>query len=155
MDREAWWATDHGIAQSRTRLSDFTYLLKKSENMLYLCACSVAQSYLILCDPIDCTLSNCSVHGILQARTLEWIAISSFTGSSLPLPAFLHWQADSLPLSHLGSPVLYLLMLKAKWKLNNVKKHQITVNEIGSHWHKKKFCFGNVLIWIYLQTRMF
>ena len=114
MDREAWWATDHGIAQSRTRLSDFTYLLKKSENMLYLCACSVAQSYLILCDPIDCTLSKCSVHGILQARTLEWIAISSFTGSSLPLPAFLHWQADSLPLSHLGSPVLYLLMLKAK-----------------------------------------
>ena len=27
MDREAWWATDHGVAKSRTRLSDFTFFL--------------------------------------------------------------------------------------------------------------------------------
>ena len=27
MDREAWWATVHGIAKSRTRLSDFTFTL--------------------------------------------------------------------------------------------------------------------------------
>ena len=27
MDREAWWATVHGVTKSRTRLSDFTYLL--------------------------------------------------------------------------------------------------------------------------------
>ena len=27
MDREAWWATVHGVAKSQTRLSDFTYLL--------------------------------------------------------------------------------------------------------------------------------
>ena len=26
MDREVWWATVHGVAKSRTRLSDFTYL---------------------------------------------------------------------------------------------------------------------------------
>ena len=30
----------------------------------------------ILCDPMDCSLPGVSVHGILQARTLEWIAIS-------------------------------------------------------------------------------
>ena len=33
----------------------------------------VAQSYLILCDPLDCSLPNCFVHGILQARKLEWV----------------------------------------------------------------------------------
>ena len=37
-----------------------------------------------LCDPIDCSLPGSSVHGILQARTLEWVAISSSRGSSQP-----------------------------------------------------------------------
>ena len=31
---------------------------------------------LTLCDPMDCSLPGFSVHGILQARTLEWVAIS-------------------------------------------------------------------------------
>ena len=35
------------------------------------------QSYLTLCDPMDCSSPGSSVHGILQARILEWIAISS------------------------------------------------------------------------------
>ena len=34
----------------------------------------VAQSCLTLCDPIDCSLPVSSVHGILQARKLEWVA---------------------------------------------------------------------------------
>ena len=38
----------------------------------------VAQSYLILCDPMDCSLPGSSVCGILQARILEWVAIPSF-----------------------------------------------------------------------------
>ena len=40
------------------------------------CACIVAQAYPILCDPIDGSRPGSSVHGILKARTLEWIAIS-------------------------------------------------------------------------------
>ena len=36
----------------------------------------VAQSCLTLCDPIDCSPPDSSVHGILQARILEWVAIS-------------------------------------------------------------------------------
>ena len=36
---------------------------------------------LTLCDPMDCSPLGFSVHGILQARTLEWVAISSFRGS--------------------------------------------------------------------------
>ena len=34
------------------------------------------QSCLTLCDPVDCSLPGFSIHGILQARTLEWVAIS-------------------------------------------------------------------------------
>ena len=41
-----------------------------------LCVCSVAQLCLTLCDPMDCSPPGSSVHGILQARTLEWVAIS-------------------------------------------------------------------------------
>ena len=36
----------------------------------------VAQLCLTLCDPIDCSLPGFSVHGIFQARILEWVAIS-------------------------------------------------------------------------------
>ena len=36
----------------------------------------VTQSCLTLCDPMDCSLPGSSVHGILQARILEWVAVS-------------------------------------------------------------------------------
>ena len=42
------------------------------------------QSCLPLCDPADCSLADCSVHGILQARILEWAATPSSRGSSRP-----------------------------------------------------------------------
>ena len=38
----------------------------------------VAQSCPTLCDPVDCSPPGSSVHGILQARILEWVAISFF-----------------------------------------------------------------------------
>ena len=38
--------------------------------------CEVAQSYLTLSDPMDCILPGSSVHGIFQARVLEWGAIA-------------------------------------------------------------------------------
>ena len=37
-----------------------------------------------LCDPMDCSLPGSSLHGILQARVLEWVAISFSRGSSRP-----------------------------------------------------------------------
>ena len=36
----------------------------------------VTQSCPTLCDPMDCNLPGSSIHGILQARILEWVAIS-------------------------------------------------------------------------------
>ena len=48
------------------------------------CMCLVTQSCLTLCNPLDCSPPGSSVHGIFQARTLEWVAISSARGSSWP-----------------------------------------------------------------------
>ena len=39
------------------------------------CVCLVTQLYLSLCDLMDCSLPSSSVHGILQARILEWVTI--------------------------------------------------------------------------------
>ena len=44
----------------------------------------VVQSCLTLSDPMDCSPPGSSVHGILQARVLEWVAISFSRGSSQP-----------------------------------------------------------------------
>ena len=44
----------------------------------------VARSCLTLCDPVDCSLPGSSLHGVLQARILEWVAISFSRGSSPP-----------------------------------------------------------------------
>ena len=66
------------------------------------CVC-VAQSCLILCDPMKYSPPCSSVHGILQARILEWVAIPFSRGSSWPgSPAL---KADFFfPLSHHGIP---------------------------------------------------
>ena len=44
--------------------------------------CSVTQSCWTLCDPLDHSLPGSSVHRILQAKILEWVAISTSRGSS-------------------------------------------------------------------------
>ena len=59
----------------------------------------VTQSCLTLCDPMDCRLPGSSVCGILQARVLEWVAVSS--PGDLPNPGIEPMspalQADALP----------------------------------------------------------
>ena len=47
------------------------------------CVCLVASLRPPLCDPMDCGPPSSPVHGILQARTLEWLAIP-FSGRSFP-----------------------------------------------------------------------
>ena len=60
----------------------------------------VASSCLTLCNPMGCSPPGSSVHRIFQGRMLQWVAIAFSRESS---QYFLHWQADSLPLCHLGS----------------------------------------------------
>ena len=86
----------------------FTFLMVSCEAH----ACLVAQSRLTLFYPMDHSPPGSFVHGIVQARILKWIAISSSRGSfpprdrscfpwSLSAPAL---QVDFLPLSLQGSP---------------------------------------------------
>ena len=53
------------------------------KNLCYFC-CLVAKSSLTLCHPMDCSPPGFSVHGNLQAKILEWVAISFSRGSSQP-----------------------------------------------------------------------
>ena len=66
----------------------------------------VAQSYLTLCDTVDCSLPAFS-HGIFQARVLEWVAISFSRGSFPPRdlnPGLPRCRQTLYHLSHQGSP---------------------------------------------------
>ena len=51
---------------------------------IYIMKVLVAQSCLTLCDPMDCSPPGSSVHGILQVRRLEWVAIPFSRGFSWP-----------------------------------------------------------------------
>ena len=56
----------------------------------------VSQSCPTLCDPVDCSLPGSSVHGILQARILEWVAIS-FSGYMEAFFAYSPWEHNGVP----------------------------------------------------------
>ena len=85
------------------------HVISRSSFSFYLAAC--VQSCPTLCDPVDSSLPGSSVHGILRPKYWSWLP--------LPIPrdppnpgikpkslCLLHWQTDSLPLHHLGSPYL-------------------------------------------------
>ena len=79
------------------------------------CACTLSlQSFLTLCDPIDHSLPGFSVHKVLQARILEWVALLSSRGSSQLrdrncILHLLHRQVDSSPLAPPGKPLSHWL----------------------------------------------
>ena len=71
---------------------------------LWHCVLSCFSPFLTLCDPLGCSSPGSSVHGILQARILEWVVMPSSWGIfptqrlNLCLLCLLHWQAGPLPL---------------------------------------------------------
>ena len=97
-DGGAWWVAVYGAAQSRTRLKR----LSSSSSSVHAKSLQLCPT---LCDPMGCSPQGSSVHGILQARILERVAIPFFRDppnlgiqpSSLVARAL---QADSLLLSH-------------------------------------------------------
>ena len=70
--------------------------------------CVHAKSRLTLCHPGDSSPPGSSVHGILQARTLEWVAMPSSRGSSQPRD-----QTQVSYVSSIGKRVLYY---QATWE---------------------------------------
>ena len=60
----------------------YVYIHTHTHTHTHTCVCVCAQSCPTLCDPMDCSLSGSSVHGILHAKILEWVAMPSSRGSS-------------------------------------------------------------------------
>ena len=65
-----------------TRILGRNYVFKCTKE--YMKVKTVSRLCLTLCDPMDCSLPGSSVHGILQARLLEWVAIPFSRASSWP-----------------------------------------------------------------------
>ena len=80
---------------------------RNSERYRMMRVCAV-HSCLTLCDPMDCSPPGSSVHGIFQARILEWVSISFSRGSSQARD----WTHISCLgrriLYHLGSPMMHV-----------------------------------------------
>ena len=82
-------------------------------------ACTPAQSCPTLCYPVNCSPPGSPVHGISQARILEWVAISSSRGSSWPrdrtnISCVSCIEMDSVLLNHRGSPMVDTAAAAAK-----------------------------------------
>ena len=88
-----------------------------------------------------CSPPDSSVHGIFQARILEWVAISFSRGSSRPRDRT-HWQVDSLPLSHLGR-VYYTYLTSC-----------LSVDIYRLHWGVLKISFGGWFVFVVAYIRI-
>ena len=79
------WRRGRGSKTSLVGCSLWSHKDSDTAEQLCVCVCVclwVAQSHLTLCDPINCSLQGSCVHGILQARIQEWVAIL-FSGEQL------------------------------------------------------------------------
>ena len=105
--------------------------IENREIKLFCCGgCLVTKSCLTLCDPMDCSLPGSSVHGISQARILEFVAISYSRGHS-QLRNQTHvshksiaLQADSLPPSHQALLYIHKFIHKSSYKSLSAEKVQ-------------------------------
>ena len=115
------------------------------------CVCVlVDQSCLILCDPMDCSPPGSSVHGILQARILEWVAIPFSRGSFQPRDwtcVFCIGRRILCCLSHHGSPELFLSIPKL-WVWGALCMHKNTYRSALTWW----LCFTICWIRHYIAT---
>ena len=103
--RGAWQTMVHGVSRVRHdwaanphHLASVTPACGSGRK----CACSVAQSCLTPCDPMDCSQPGSSVRGIFQARILDQVAISYSRRSSQPWG----WTCISC-FSCIGRQILY------------------------------------------------
>ena len=94
---------------------------------VHVCACLVAQSCPILCDPLDCSPPGSSVHGIFQAR--KEVGSHSLLQGIFPTQrsnfCLLHYRWITYPLSYQGSPTHTCIKTSTVWYS---KVHKSTTN---------------------------
>ena len=127
--------------------------------------CEVAQSCPTLCNPMDCCLPGFSVHGIFQARVLEWVAISFSRGSSRPRDRtsvshtvgrrFTLWATSSLwgtSKKVLLLTACFFLAFKifqlcpSQCQYWNLKRQQLALLKMRSFYQKDKLSEGRSLV---------
>ena len=72
----------HNLAAKQLSFEGFTTRARRSNSKINIVKVLVAQLYLTLYNAMNCSLSGSFVHGILQVRILEWVAILFSKGSS-------------------------------------------------------------------------
>ena len=81
-----------------------------------------------LCDPVDCSPPGSSIHGILQARILQWVAIPFSRGSS--------WPRDQTQVSRIGGRCFNLWATREA--PNKVKRMKRTEDSLRDLWDKSQ-----------------
>ena len=99
---------------------------KKKKDMPWVLTCLVTQSCLTLYDPMDCSPPGSSVHRILQARILKWVAMPSFRGS--------FWPRNWTQVSCIFCIVVRFFIIEPQGKPFGVK----VTNEGKTTWLKKR-----------------
>ena len=96
------------------------------------------------CLTVTCSPPGSSVHGILQARILAWIAMPSSRGSSLPRDCLLHWQLSSLPLGPPGKPMHNGMVLICK---HSKKVYSLSWFHYYWHYDGSEACIPRPIPW--------
>ena len=93
---------------------------------VYVCVC-VLSHVQFFCNPMDCSPSGSSLHGISQARILEWVAISSPRGTSQPRD-WTHVSCISCMQvsSFTTKPVFFLLQMKMSL-FHKISQNQMSI----------------------------
>ena len=83
-DGLVWSPCSFALVITFIKIPLYPHFLISLVSLLCCVLCFVSQSGLTLCGSMDCSPSGSSVHGILQARILEWVTMPSSRGSSQP-----------------------------------------------------------------------
>ena len=164
--RKNWQLKSESVLCLLTRLCSI--ILKWSE---------VAQSCPTLCNPMHCSLPGSSVHGTLQARILEWVAIFFSRGPSwlrdwTLMSCLMHLKASSLPLVPSGKPQISICLLKSyptyflkagcflfclfiqNWYQGSLAMNFMTLS--GSRrWRFMNFAGGGAIAFYHIHRRIF
>ena len=126
---ELQWSVSWGARCCRWRVTLRKGQPHTNSAALTVLACSVAQSCLTLCDPMDCNLPGFSAHGILQSRILKWVAIPFSSESS--------WLRDQTQVSCIAVGLFTFwatreTLLKLYWWWNRAAHQPPLPSPVGS-----------------------